>query len=156
MYPDNIRSLVNKKRQMNQTYERIARDLCLTKSAIYSMVNVKRKSQKKKSGPKSKINCKTTLQMKRFIEYQNSMGCKVTCNAIIHDLNLEITRKTVNNWFLKQDYLYTKCVQKIQLTKDHKLNRVEKVSKWIEENIQWESAVFTDEKVFSLDGPDNW
>ena len=77
-------------------------------------------------------------------------------NKIVSDLNLDISWRTVNNWLLRRDYAYSKSLQQIQLTREHKIIRMEKVSKWIEENIVWENVAFTNEKMFSLVSPDNW
>lgn len=82
-------------------------------------------------------------------------GCKVNASMIKEDLDLPVTTRTINNWFLKRDIHYSKQRQSIQLTALHKRKRVEIVSDWITENINWENTVFSDEKRFDLDGPDN-
>ena len=42
------------------------------------------------------------------------------------------------------------------LSKKQKIRRVEVEAQWLKEKIVWENCVFTDEKSWSLDGPDNW
>ena len=37
-----------------------------------------------------------------------------------------------------------------------KFKRVELAKRWLSENHQWERTTFSDEKCFSIDGPDDW
>ena len=71
-------------------------------------------------------------------------------------MELNCSRGTANNWLAKNEYIYQKGVQKRQLTSGHKALKVKLISTWIHKSIALESTVFTDEKRFTLDSPDNW
>ena len=62
--------------------------------------------------------------MKRYIEKTNATRSKVNSTKILKNVDLNVARKTVNNWSLRKNYFYKKKVRKIQLTKDHKINRI--------------------------------
>ena len=51
---------------------------------------------------------------------------------------------------------YKKIPQKIDLSDDHKRQRIEIVKQWIFDGIQIKNLIFTDQKKFNLDGPDNF
>ena len=95
------------------------------------------------------------MNRKRFIAKENERGMKMTANGMITAMDLHVSRRTENNWLAKNKYKYQKEVQKLQLTPTHKTVRVKLISSWIHKSIPWESAVFTDEKRFTLDGTDN-
>lgn len=156
MHSDNLRAMVNEKRNLGKTYRQIAEELCLTISSIQSLIKYEKKVHKKKSGPKCKISKPISLKLKRFIANENNTGHKVTCNKIIAQNNLPVCRRTVNNWLLKNEFRYQKQAQKILLSKAHKKRRMNLISSWIQESLNWENTIFTDEKRFCLDGPDNW
>lgn len=54
------------------------------------------------------------------------------------------------------NYRYKNIPQKIFLTEDNKNKRIEQINKWIFEGIQWGNVIFTDEKLFNMDGPNNY
>lgn len=156
MFPDNLRKLVIQKRKLGLSYVEIGTIFNLSKSTVQSLINYKPIIHKRKSGPKYKVDKFTSLNIKKYINNSNENGLKVNCNGILDNLNLGVSRRTLNNWLLQREYSYVKKVQKMQLTKDHRLKRIKAVSSWIHTNIDFNCTVFTDEKKFNLDGPDNW
>ena len=81
---------------------------------------------------------------------------KVTASGIINEMELDCSRRTANNLLAKNEYKYQKGPQKLQLTPGYKALRIKLISTWIHKSIPWGSTVFTNEKRFRLDGPDNW
>ena len=156
MYSDQIKELVISKRLSGKLFREISEDLNLTISTVISLYHYKNVTFKRKRGTKVHINKCIALKLKRYISNQNQNGSKVTCRKIIEDNDLRISRKTVNNWLLKNKYRYRKQGQKIELSPKQQSIRINIISKWLEDNINWENCAFSDEKKFSLDGPDNW
>lgn len=156
MYSEYLRNAVIEKRKMGKKLREISEEFHIEISTVQCLLNYKKRIHKKKTGPKLKINKKLSLQLKRYVAQQNNEGLKVNSSKIIRDNKLSVCRRTVGNWLNRNKYYYKKESQKIQLSNKHRTNRVSKISSWIHENIHWENAVFTDEKKFSLDGPDNW
>ena len=70
-------------------------------------------------------------------------------------MNIPVKRRTLNDWMLDKEFIYQVHTQHIQLTKNDKMKRVSLCKSWLDQNIQCKNSVFTDEKAFSLDGPDN-
>lgn len=156
MHSDKIRELVKLHRRKGKKLAEIGHDFHLSKSSIQSLLHYKKKSHKLKSGPKCKIDKRESTKITRFVASNNLKGIKVNCRKVIEEVNVPVSRRTMNNWLIRKDYIYQKSAQKIYLSKEHCVRRVDIVSSWIHENIEWENSVFSDEKRFTLDGPDNW
>jgi len=64
--------------------------------------------------------------------------------------------RTVQRALSELGLTYNKIPKKLPLTKAHKKKRVECARKWIAENLISQNVVFSEEKRFKFDGPDNW
>lgn len=155
MFSDEIRKLVEFNHNAGKSYTEIAKILNITRNSVISIMNYKLKTNKKKRGSKYKITDKMRLSIKRYVENSNANGNIINCNKVRGELELDVSRRTLNNHFLRSEFHFSKIRQKIGLSEAHKLQRLTIASNWIEKNIDWESVVFTDEKRFTLDGPDN-
>lgn len=156
MYSKEIMEMVHKKYSDKRSYRQIASDLDLPLSAIQSILNRKRVNLKRKTGSKSKIDKKSSLKIKREISKMHAQGEKITSPKIIKTCELNVSLRTVQRHLKFKDLHYKNVTKKIILSKTHKAERLRIVKNFLTEDISWDKVVFTDEKRFSVNGPDNW
>src|ERR1043165_7671303 len=125
MYPDCLRNLIRTGRNSGKSYIQLSNEFDLSISTIQTLLSYNKKSIKKKTGTKLIIQKRDSLMLKRYISNMNNVGSKVTCRKIIEDNNMNVSRRTMNNWILRNKYKYQKQVQSIQLSKRHKLKRIQ-------------------------------
>jgi len=155
MLPKAVHDLISSKRAKNESYMKIARDLNLKKSTVSSICNRKDRI-KKKTGSKPIINNRTSRLIKRTLQTMLNEGSKITSSSLISQCQLSISKSTMQRYLKQNNYLYSVIRKQIILTEIHKEKRKEICKKWLRERIDFSTVVFTDEKKFNLDGPDNW
>ena len=97
-----------------------------------------------------------SLAIKRKIESLKCSNQKVVSSRIVKDLNLKVSVSTVQRHLMRCDYKYKKAKLQIILSNHHKHERTKIIGDWIIENNDWSKAIFSDEKQFTLDKPDDW
>ena len=82
-----------------------------------------------------------------------SQNEKVNSSKILANCQLECSKRTVQRLLKLQEMKYKIIAGNIKLSVIDKEKRLAMAKEWISNNIQWELAVFVNEKVFFLDGP---
>jgi transposase len=150
------RSLAIKWKAEGRSYAEIAELLSITRNEAINLCYYKLKTIKRKSGPPKKLKGYHQLLIKRTICHFHEKKTKVNAPKIIKECNLDVSLRTVQRHLKCQGLKYKRSKSKINLSKSHKEKRLEIITEWITKNQKWETTIFSDEKRFSLDGPDDW
>lgn len=155
MYSTDIINLAKAKFAAGQRIVQISKELRLNKSTVHYMVHNSYQRNKAKRGPKQKLSKRQRLAMKRAAESMLQIGEVVTSRKLISSCNLPVSKRTAQRYMCRIGYSYTKDRQTIILTKQHKQRRLDICRHWLRSRLEWDKVVFSDEKKFTIDGPDN-
>jgi len=143
-------------RQEGWTYQKIANKMHITKDSVRGICLQRRIANPKKRGPRPKLNAAYKLRLKREICHLKQIGEKVNCPKLIKSCDIKVSRQTVSRYLKQEGMRYKKVKRSLPLQPSDKVKREDLAKKWLAENHPWERTIFSDEKWFSLDGPDDW
>lgn len=156
MYSKDLIDKVKQLYDQDKSIAKVASKLSLPYTTVQYMVKNDYDRVKGKRGRPKLLKEREKTKIKRSVRQLNQRGEKVSALKVINETNSVVSKSTMRRQLNELGFKYKKVKQSIVLTQKHKAERLEHCQKWINENQDWSSTVFSDEKRFSFDGPDNF
>jgi len=150
------RKLVKKLRNEKKSFKEISEIFGLSRHIVRHLCVYNKVPHPKKRGKKPILQNNNKLQIKRMLSTLKNEGKRIDATKIKNLCQLNVSTSTIRRHLVKMGMKYRNIPRHIFLTKIHKEKRVQMVKKWITNNHDWNQTIFSDEKRFSFDGPDNW
>lgn len=137
------------------SYQKISKQLKIPKSTIQCIITPTYKKTCVRRGPKSKITSKISKCIKESMKRIYKRNEIVTASKIQKCSRFNASISTIQRHLRSQGLKYRNLQPKIVLNENHKTMRKTIVKQWLQERIDPKVIIFTDEKIFRVDGPDN-
>ena len=128
------REMVKKLRKENMSYTEIGKVMGLSRHVVRKLHVYQRKEHTKKPGPKSVLDNKDKLSIKRQISVLKSEHKKVYSYKLKIECGLDASARTIRRHLAGLGMRYRNVKRKVFLTRAHREKRGEFLKKWITSN----------------------
>ena len=155
MYSEEERTNIRKKYEELRSIRKVSKKCKVSIQTVFNIINNKNNRLNKKIGRPKVINKREKLRIKKFLRSEISQEKIVNSRKVKENLLLDASLSTIRREIKELGFTYKLTQKKLYLTKKHCIARLEFAKKHLCENTNFEHVIFSDEKRFTLDGPDN-
>lgn len=146
-----IRDLYSKLNSIRKT----AKEANVSKDTVSNIINNITHSTGKPRGRTRALNDTHRMLIKRFIISELQKGNIMNSSIVGNNFNFDVSRRTIRRELNNMGFYYDYIDKVLPLKKENCANRLNFAKKHIAENTDFKRVIFSDEKRFSYDGPDN-
>ena len=155
MYPARLRRAYTSLYRRWKSYSKVAEITHRSISTCFRIINNKTQQTGRPRGRPSVITRRMETRVKKHVSGCITNGHLVSACQVKDALNIQASLSTVQRLLVRLGFPYQKIAKKLPLTRSHKRARVDACRQWINSQFDFSEVVFTDERRFSCDGPDN-
>ena len=156
MYEKSIYDSVLLMRSNGKSISEISQFLKLPRSTVQKMILPTHMRKEATPGRPSVINSKLKKKIRKISTKIYHCGERITSTKILNMGNLNISLSSIRKTLRGMNYKYKIQKQKLILNENQKQNRLNFIKNWFKTCVDFSNVIFTDEKKFRLDGPDNF
>lgn len=139
------------------SYRKVAERFHVSHPTVRKYVLGLHESQPRRRGPKPKTSRRDESRISRAVSAMESREERVTARKVQVQCDLKhLSTRTVRRRLSSMDLSYRKAKRRIVLTREHKESRLAFARTGLTAGSDRSRTIFTDEKRFNADGPDNW